>query len=195
MHDWVLTLRWIKTKIENNWCIKMLIPNSTQAVAAAVQRSPELVRALDDSAAAQAKKRHLYAEIAELNRKRANLLTTSDITPIDARLKTIGVELRNLEKTRLAATRNVEHHQPTYAGAVRVALAQHRRDAAARVVAAITTLQKATAELDEIAAAIKAAGGKVRRGPDASLSLGWAAEVITLRPTTTGRWRVLDVSS
>ena len=150
----------------------MLVPNSTQAIAAAVPRSPELVRALDDSAAAQVKHRHLQAEIAELNKRRANLLATSDVAPIDARLVTIGVELHDLEKRKGAATGKIRQHKPAYVAAVRAALLQRRHAAAARVVAAIDELERSSAELDETAKVIQSAGGAAIQLPRFALFSG-----------------------
>ena len=154
-------------KMKSSWWMKMLIQNSAtaQSLAAAVPRSPELVRALDACAAAKAKQKTLHAEIAELSKRRNSLLITSEIAVVDARLAAIGDELRCVETERLAANRHVEHHQPNYAAAVRAALLQRRREAAARVVASIDQLAKAAAELDETAAAITAAGGHARRIP------------------------------
>ena len=167
MHDFGPMLSWLKTTIRNQWCNKMLGTNSTiEDVAAAVQRQPELVQALDDSAAAQTKQRHLHAEISTLTKRRDNqLLTVADTAAIDARLESIGAELRHIEKLRLAATRDVQRYQPNHAEAVRAALSRHRREAAARVVASIAQLAKAAAELDETTKAIQLAGGRPRRLP------------------------------
>ena len=166
MHDFGLMLSWIKMTIRNQWCTKMLVQNSAQAAAAAVPKSPDLARAVAHSTAAQAKQRHLHAEISTLTKRRDGLLlTVSDTAAIDARLFAIGAELRSAETERLAAFRDVEHHRPAHAAAVKAALSQRRRDAAARAVAAIAALQKATAELHETAAAITAAGGHARQIP------------------------------
>ena len=165
MHDFALMLLWIKTKLKTYWCTKMLALNSAQTVAAAVPRSPEFVCALDRIAAVKAKEVALHGEVAALSKKRGSALKTSDVAAINIRLEAIGTELRTVETERKAALQDVEHHRPTYAAEVRTALSQQRRDAAARVVAAITVLQKATAELDETAAAIRAAGGHARHLP------------------------------
>ena len=163
MRDWGLTLFWIRT-LKTWWCTKMLVPNSTQSVAAAVPRSPELIRALDDSAAVEARRKTLHAEIAALSRQRNNLLqTVADTAAIDARLLAIGSKLCDVEKLKLAATRDIHQHQPNYAEAVRTALSSHRRAAAARVVASIAELVKAAAELDETAKVIQQAGGRPPR--------------------------------
>ena len=172
-HDIGLISLWMKTRIEN-WCLKMLPQNSPQSVAAAVPRSPELTRALDDSAAAQAKEKGLHAEIAQLNRKRANLLKTSDVAVIDVRLEAICAELRSAETAKRVATRSIQDHQTNYSQAVRAALSRQRRDAASRVVASIAELTKAAADLDATAAAIIAAGGRARRLPPVPLIDGIA---------------------
>ena len=167
MHDFGPMLSWLKTTIQNQWCNKMLGTNSqlaAQAVAA-VQKRPELVRALDDSVAAKVKQKNLHAEMAALKRKREKPLTAPDAAAIETRLTSINGELRHLEKKRLTAIRNIQRDQPIYAEAVCTALSQHRREAAARVLAAITELQKAAIELDEIAKAIEVAGGRPRRLP------------------------------
>ena len=166
MHDFFLRLSWIKTKLKIKVLQAMFATNSTiEDVAAAVQRQPELVRALDESAAAQARQKHLHVEMATLNRKRDKLLTAPDAAAIETRLQSINAELRNVEKLRLAATQKIQHHQPAYAEAVRAALAQHRREVAARVATSIAELVKAASELDATAKAIEAAGGRVRRLP------------------------------
>ena len=148
---------------------------TVQDAAAAVQRKPELVQALDDRAAVEARRKTLQDEIAALSRQRNNLLqTVTDTTVIDARLETIGAELRNLEKLRLDATRDVQRYQPNHAEAVRLALSRQRREAATRVVASIAELVKAAAELDETAKAIQSAGGRPRRLPKIPLIDGIA---------------------
>ena len=166
MHDFGPMLSWFKTTIRK-WCNKMLGSNSqlaAQAVAA-VQKRPELVRALDDSAAAQVKQKNLHAEMATLKRKREKPLTAPDAAVIETRLTSINGELRHLEKLRIAATKNIQRHQPAYAEAIHAALARQRRGAAARVVASIAELVEAAAALDETAKAIEAAGGRPRRLP------------------------------
>ena len=165
MHDVTLVMRWLQMTIQNHRWVKMLASNSVQSLAAGVPRSLELRSALDSAATAQAKQKALHAEVATLTNRRNSLLVTSEIAALDNRLRIIGDELRELEKLRQTAFRDVEHHRPTYAAAVKAALSQRRRDAAARAVAAITAFQNATAELDETAAAIKAAGGQARQLP------------------------------
>ena len=165
MHDFALMLLWIRTKLKT-WCAKMLVPNSAQTVAAAVPRSPELICALNNSAEAEAKQKKLRGELSDLKiRREWAPLTAAGAAAIDARLETIRERLHAVEKLRLVAWGDIQRHQINHAEAVRSALSQHRREAAARVVATIAELVKVSAELDETAKAITGAGGKCRRLP------------------------------
>ena len=159
-------LSWLKLIIRNHRWMKMLGHSSPKDVASAVPRSPELVRALDDGAALEAKQKRLHAEIAELSKGRMNLLaTTIDATAIDKRLGAIGVELRDLENLKQAAAGNIRQHKGKYAAEVRAALLSRRQQAAGRVVAAIDALKDATADLNRTTAAIQSAGGHARQLP------------------------------
>ena len=154
-----MSFRSGKKRKLKNW-LTMLTPNSTQATVVAV-RSPDLVRALDDSAAIAAKEKSLHAEIAALSKGRLNLLSTAtvDAAARDMRLAAIGAELGDLERRKQAATQNIRQHKPAYIAAVRASLLHRRHAAAARVVAAIDELERSSAELHETAQVIQSAGG------------------------------------